>query len=83
MFLQEQIKDIIIHNNTSEGVPGVGVAQTVDVSVKKNLVRAHVVGLQDVAKSVVGLVEAKVTPVVTDRSSSCRKGSKRATCTAG
>jgi len=55
LFLQEQIKDIIINNNTSEGVPGVGVAQTVDVSVKKNLVRARVFGLQDVEKVQRGL----------------------------
>jgi hypothetical protein len=49
-------------------VPGVGVAKTVDVSVKKNLVRADAVALQDGGKSVVGLVEAKVAPVGTDRS---------------
>ncbi len=45
-------------------MPGVGVAKTIDVGVKKNLVRAEAVALQDVGKSVVGLVEAKVAPVV-------------------
>ena len=60
-----------------------GVAKTIDVGVKKNLVRAEAVALQDVGKSVVGLVEAKVAPVGTDRSSRCRKGATRAAGAAG
>jgi hypothetical protein len=34
-------------------VPGVGVAKAVDVSVKKNLVRGHVLALKDGGKNVV------------------------------
>ncbi len=52
----------------SEGVPGVGVAETVDVGVKNNLARSHVVALKDGGKSVVLRVEALVTPVGVDRS---------------
>ena len=55
----------------------------VDVGVKKNLVRAHAVALQDGCKSVVGLVEAKVAPVGTDKSSRGRKGATRAAGEAG
>ena len=64
-------------------MPGVGVAKTIDVGVKKNLVRAHAVALQDGCKSVVGLVEAKVAPVGTDKSSRGRKGATRAAGAAG
>ena len=56
---------------------------TDDVCVKKNLVRAHAVALTDGGKSVVVFVEDKVSPVGTDRRSSCRKGSTRAACAAG
>jgi hypothetical protein len=64
-------------------VPGIGVAKTVDVIVKKNLARAHSVALKDGGKSVVMLVEAKVEPVGTDRSCCCRKGVTRAVVVAG
>ncbi len=67
----------------SEGVPGVGVAETVDVGVKNNLARSHVVALKDVGKSVVLRVEALVTPVGVDRSSSGRKSVTRAADAAG
>jgi hypothetical protein len=50
------------------------VAKTVDVSVKKNLVRAHVVALKDVSKSVVVLVEAKIAPVAERCDEGCRHG---------
>ena len=78
-------RDLIgeVSSSASEGVPGVVVAKAGDVSVKKNLVRAHAVALQDGCKSVVGLVEAKVAPVGTDRSSRCRKGATRAAGAAG
>ena len=36
-----------------EGWPGVGVAETVNVGIKKDLVRAHVVALKDGGESVV------------------------------
>ena len=65
----------VVGSRASEGASGLGVAKTVDVCVKKNLVRTHVIALQDGCKSVVGLVEAKVVPVGTVRSSRCRKGS--------
>jgi hypothetical protein len=52
-----------------EGVPGVGVAEVVDVRVKKDLVRAHVVALKDCCESVVLLVEVLVVTVGVDRSS--------------
>jgi hypothetical protein len=45
-------------------VPGVGVAEMVDVG----FVRAHIVALKDVSKSVVLRVEALVAPVGVDRS---------------
>ena len=54
----------VVGSRASEGASGLGVAKTVDVCVKKNLVRTHVIALQDGCKSVVGLVEAKVAPVV-------------------
>ena len=41
-----------------EGWPGVGVTEMVDVGVKKDLVRAHVVVLKDGGESVVVVVEA-------------------------
>jgi hypothetical protein len=53
----------------------------INVCVKKDLVRAHVVALKDGGKSVVMLVEAKVASVGTDRSSRCRKGATRARST--
>jgi hypothetical protein len=61
-----------------EGWPGVGVAETVNVSIKKDLVRAHVVALKDGSESVVVVVEALVTPVVVDRSSRSRESATRA-----
>ena len=48
-------------NSVHEGWPGVGVAETVDVGVKNDLMRAHVVVLKDVGESVVLVVEAWVT----------------------
>jgi hypothetical protein len=60
--------------------PGVGVAETVDVGIKKDLVRAHVVALKDGGESVVLVGEALVTPVGVDRSSRSRE---RATRVAG
>ena len=59
-------------------MPGVEVAKTVDVGVKKNLVRAHVVVLKDGGESVVVVVEALVTPVGVDRSSRSRESATRA-----
>ena len=61
-----------------EGWPGVGVAETVDVCVKKDLVMAHVVALKDVGESVVLVGEALVTPLGVDRSSSSRESATRA-----
>jgi hypothetical protein len=61
--------DSIVH----EGWPGVGVAETVDVCIKKDLVRAHVVALKDVCESVVLVGEALVTPAGVDRSSCSRE----------
>jgi hypothetical protein len=60
-------------------VPGVGVAETVDVIVKNDLVRAHVVDLKDCVESVVLRVESLVTPAGVDRSSSGRESATRAT----
>jgi hypothetical protein len=54
------------------------VAETVDVIVKNNLVRAHVVALKDVGESVVLVVEVLVTPVGVDRSSRSRESATRA-----
>jgi hypothetical protein len=67
----------------SEGVPGVGVVETADVSVKNILARSHVVALKDDGKSVVLRVEALVTPVGVDRSSRGRKSATRAAGAAG
>ena len=64
-------------------MPGVGVAKTVDVSVKKNLVRIHAVALKDGGKSVVVRVEVKVAPEGVDRSSRGRKSATRAAGAAG
>ena len=65
-----------------EGRPGVGVAETVDVGIKNDLMRAHVVVLKDGGESVVLVVEALVTPVGVDRSSSGRESVRRAACVA-
>ena len=64
-------------------MPGVGVAKTVDVGIKKNLVRVHAFALKDGSKSVVVLIEAKVEQVGTVRNSRCRKGATRAASEAG
>ena len=58
-------------------------AEAVDVSVKKNLVRAHAVVLKDDGKSLVVRVEALVAPVGVDRRSRGRKIATRATGAAG
>ena len=60
-----------------EGWPGVGVAEMVDVGVKNDLVRAHVVALKDGCESVVLRVEALVDPVGVDRSSRGRESATR------
>jgi hypothetical protein len=54
------------------------VAETVDVGIKKDLVRAHVVALKDGSESVVLVGEALVTPVGVDRSSRSRESATRA-----
>jgi hypothetical protein len=69
----------VFGSGTHEGVPGVGVAETVDVSVKNDLVRAHVVALKDGGESVVLLLETLVAPVGVDRSSRGRESATRAT----
>jgi hypothetical protein len=53
-------------------------AEMVDVGVKNDLVRAHVVALKDGCESVVLRVEALVAPVGVDRSSSGRESATRA-----
>ena len=68
----------VFGSGTHEGVPGVGVAEMVDVVVKNDLVRAHVVDLKDCCKSVVLLVEALVASVGVDGSSSGRESATRA-----
>ncbi len=65
-----------------EGWPGIRVADTVNVGVKKDLVRAHVVALKDGVESVVLVGEALVTSVGVDRSSSSRESVTRAACVA-
>jgi len=50
----------------------------VDVCVKNDLVRAHVVALKDGGQSVVLVGEALVTPVGVDRSSRSRESATRA-----
>ena len=64
-------------SSAHEGGPGFGVTEMVDVGVKKNLVRAHVVFLKDSGESVVDVVEALVTPVGVDRSSRSRESATR------
>jgi hypothetical protein len=59
-------------------VPGIGVAEAVNVRVKMNLVRAHAVALKDCCKNVVIRVEAKVTTEGVDRKGSGRKSVTRA-----
>jgi hypothetical protein len=59
------------------------VAKAVDVSVKKNLVRAHSVALKGFGKGVVVRVEAKVAPEGVDRTSSGRKSATRGAGVAG
>ena len=54
----------------------------VDVRVKNDLVRVHVVLLKDDGESVVLVCEALVTPVCVDRSSSSRESATRAACAA-
>ena len=60
-----------------EGRPGFGVTEMIDVSVKKDLVRAHVV-LKNRGESVVVVGEALVTPVAVDRSGRSRESATRA-----
>jgi hypothetical protein len=60
-----------------EGWPGVGVSETVNVSIKKDVVRSHVVALKDGGESVVLVGEASVTPVGVDRSSRTRESATR------
>jgi hypothetical protein len=57
----------VVGSRAHEGVPGVGVAEMVDVGIKKDLVRDHVVALKDGGESVVLRVEALVAPVGVDR----------------
>jgi hypothetical protein len=54
------------------------VTEMIDVGVKKDLVRVHVVALKDGGESVVVVVEALVTPVGVDRSSRSRESATRA-----
>jgi len=54
------------------------VVETVDVIVKNDLMRAHLVVLKDVGESVVLVVEPLVTPVGVDRSSRSRESATRA-----
>ena len=63
-------------------MPCVGVAETVDVIVKNDLVRAHVVALKDISESVVLRVESLVMPVGVDRNSRDRESATRATSAA-
>jgi hypothetical protein len=58
-------------------VPGVGVTEMVNVGVKNDLVRTHVVALKDDCKSVVLRVEALVDPVGVDRISRDRESATR------
>jgi hypothetical protein len=59
-------------------VPDVGVAEAVDVSVKKNFERTHSVALKDGDKNVVLRVEAIVAPEGVDRKGRVRKSATRA-----
>ena len=65
-----------------EGWSGIGAVETVDVIVKNDLMRAHVVVLKDGGESVVLVVEALVTSVGVDRSSRSRESATRAADTA-
>ena len=69
----------VFGSGTHAGVPGIGVAEIVDVGVKNDLVRAHVVALKDGGESVVLRVEALVASVGVDRSSRGRESATRAT----
>ncbi len=66
-----------------EGWPGVGVVETVDVIIKNDLMRAHVVVLKDGGEGVVLVVEALVTSVGVDRSSLSRESATGAAGAAG
>jgi hypothetical protein len=66
-------------SSVHEGWPGIGVVETVDVIVKNDLMRAHVVVLKDGCESVALVVEALVTPVGVDRSSRSRESATRGT----
>ena len=68
----------VFGSSLHEGRPGVGVTEMINVCVKKDLVRAHVVALKDGGESVVVVVEALVTPVGVDRSSRSRESATRA-----
>jgi len=67
----------VVGSSSHEGVPGVGVAEMVDVCIKNDLVR-DVVALKDGCESVVLRVEALVAPVGDDRSSRGRESATRA-----
>ena len=73
----------VFDSSVHEGWPGVGVAETVDVGVKNDLMRAHVVVLKDGGESVVLVGEPLVTPVGVDRSSRSRESAMRAAGAAG
>ena len=66
-----------------EGWPGVGVVETVDVGVQKDLMGTHVVVLKDGGESVVLVIKALVTPVGVDRSSLSRESATGAAGAAG
>ena len=72
----------VFGSSSHEGWPGIGVVETVDVIIKNDLMRAHVVVLKDVGEGVVLVVEALVTPVGVDRSSCSRESAMRAAGTA-
>jgi hypothetical protein len=59
------------------------VEETVHVSIKKDLVRAHAVSLKDCGENVVVRVEAIGTPEGVDRKISGRKSTTRAAVAAG
>ena len=68
-------------SSVHEGWSGVGVAETVDVGVKNDLMRAHVVVLKDGGESVVLVGEPLVTPVgvchSNEGNSGCRQEIRR------
>ena len=72
-----------VGSSASEGGLGVGVAEAVDVIIKKDLVRAHVVALKDCCENVVVRVEAIGTPEGVDRKSRGRKSTTRADVATG